>query len=705
MDTPYIVERPLSQGDLFCGRERAFRALSEQLETGERLILLTGERHIGKTSFLRQLPQRLGDHHISLYVEWTESSIDDPLFRVLNGIATALGRRSIDRQAFGVDPQACTAQFLETLFSSPGGSVHLVCFDAVPHPDDLLEHDWQRAIEVLRVTLPLSPTLAVLIAVEGTPTREALAALGDPFEIILGPLTADDTERLLTLPVRGRIAMDYPAISRVYRLTGGHPKLVAMAGAVLCERRSRAGWVSTPEVEQIVTPMFERGASCFEAMWESCDPIGRVVLAAFAGMMGQHGIAETRAIGTVLERAGVGPPRDQLIAALDQLARMRVIERLGGETWRFSGELLRQWIRHRQSVQEVARQAHLERTAPSLRLPTALLRRVDWLGLFLWLVAGLLVVLIALAWRSRDTEITWTSKPTAVPVPGTTASNVSLPPTPLPTPESGVIPGHICYVSKASPEDPWAIFVMRADGSDPIQLTDGNHNDTAPVWSPDGRRIAFVSDRDGNREVYVMNADGNEQHNLTTNGAEDWTPCWSPDGESLAFGSFRDGNWEIYLMDADGGNQQRLTQNEASDYAPSWSPDGERIAFVSNRDGNLDIYTVRVDGSDTVRFTDDEATDQSPLWWPDGSRLTWESYRDGNMEIYDANTDGSDLRNLSQDTYSDDHGAAWSPWGRRLAFFSNRDGGWDIYSLDTASGKRDNLTLSEALEQSPNWGP
>jgi TolB protein len=75
------------------------------------------------------------------------------------------------------------------------------------------------------------------------------------------------------------------------------------------------------------------------------------------------------------------------------------------------------------------------------------------------------------------------------------------------------------------------------------------------------------------------------------------------------------------------------------------------------------------------------------------------------MEVYAANVDGTELRNLSQDSYADDHGPVWSPWGGRIAYYSNRDGGWDIYTLDLASGQRANVTQSDMLEQAPHWGP
>ena len=104
-----------------------------------------------------------------------------------------------------------------------------------------------------------------------------------------------------------------------------------------------------------------------------------------------------------------------------------------------------------------------------------------------------------------------------------------------------------------------------------------------------GAQIAFVSYRDGNREIYVMEADGGNPRNLTNNPLWDNTPSWSPGGEHIVFTSRRDGNWEIYVMEADGSNPQRLTRHLAHDSRPSWSPRRERIAFQSNRGGNWEI--------------------------------------------------------------------------------------------------------------------
>ena len=97
------------------------------------------------------------------------------------------------------------------------------------------------------------------------------------------------------------------------------------------------------------------------------------------------------------------------------------------------------------------------------------------------------------------------------------------------------------------------------DGSGEKQLTNNSAFDGDPVWSHDGSKIAFTSDRDGNREIYVMNADGSGQKRLTTNPGIDENPSWSPDGTEIAFDSNRDGNLEIYAMNADGSDQRLLT--------------------------------------------------------------------------------------------------------------------------------------------------
>ena len=159
---------------------------------------------------------------------------------------------------------------------------------------------------------------------------------------------------------------------------------------------------------------------------------------------------------------------------------------------------------------------------------------------------------------------------------------------------------------------------MNADGSKQQRLAQ-NARLAAPAWSPDGRKLAFVSDRDGAsfwgeaREISVVNADGSGRRNLTGNPASDSDPAWSPDGRKIAFVS----NFEIYVMNADGSRQQNLTRDPARDLAPAWSPDGKRIVFerrlgrqeyggpACGRASIFEVHVMNADGNGQRRLTRD----------------------------------------------------------------------------------------------------
>ena len=282
----------------------------------------------------------------------------------------------------------------------------------------------------------------------------------------------------------------------------------------------------------------------------------------------------------------------------------------------------------------------------------------------------------------------------------------------------------IAFVSKR--DGNFEIYVMDTDGGNPRRLTNNRHADLSPSWSPDGKRIAFISDRDGHphripgwftSEIYVMDADGGNQQNLTNHPSDDRSPSWSPDGTRIAFQSYRDNdrnhNIEIYVMDADGSNLQRLTNNLIEDENPSWSPDGERIVFSSAREGHVEnkfgitseIYVMDADGGNQQRLTENRNNDWDPVWSPDGKRIAFAADRKGDFvkfDIYVMDADGGNQQKLTNHR-GWDSSPSWSPNGERIAFKSDRDGNSEIYVMDADGGNLQNLTNNPHSDSGPAW--
>jgi TolB protein len=175
---------------------------------------------------------------------------------------------------------------------------------------------------------------------------------------------------------------------------------------------------------------------------------------------------------------------------------------------------------------------------------------------------------------------------------------------------------------------PWfEIYKVRADGTELTNLSNTPGNNFRADWSPDGTRIVFASERDGNRELYVMNADGSNQVRLTNNQADDNRPRWSPDGKKILFESNRDGdNTALYVMDAPATTVadpqedkiRLLTFPGFNSQAGAWAVDGAKIVFSADRDSgsdqNWDIYIMDADGGNLYRLTADPELDRFPAW-------------------------------------------------------------------------------------------
>jgi len=263
--------------------------------------------------------------------------------------------------------------------------------------------------------------------------------------------------------------------------------------------------------------------------------------------------------------------------------------------------------------------------------------------------------------------------------------------------------GVIAFVQQDPTTGSRDIFSMNADGTDRTQLTTGT-NDTNPVLSPDGSKIAFTrTSSQGATSVMVMNSDGTDQTQLTsdTPAAE---PAWSPDGSKIAFAAVNSGNPGIFVIDANGTGLTQVTNTYS--FNPSWSPDGSKIAFEEEGiHGGFWIATVNIDGSGLTPLTSwFDAKD--PAWSPDGSKIAYVTTAYGTDNIYVMDADGSDQTEIS--TGSDDD-PAWSPDGSKIVFTTGRDGvdavNDEIYAMNPDGSDPTNLTNDDLNESEPSWGP
>lgn len=300
-------------------------------------------------------------------------------------------------------------------------------------------------------------------------------------------------------------------------------------------------------------------------------------------------------------------------------------------------------------------------------------------------------------------------------------------------------------------EPKYTVWAMNADGGGQRRLTTSVTMDEGPIWSPDGKKIAFVREFTGPREfgssIYVLDADGSRLRRLTSSATSDEDPVWSPDGTSIVFerdvgesvisvmnadGSGQralksrnipaDPAWSpdgteivfvqsypqeaIVVVNADGSGQRRLATNSDAEYsAPVWSPDGTQIAFASD-DDDREIFVLTADGSGLRRL----ALGTAPTWSPDGTKIAFARVARGSREIggrvvreiYVVNADGSRARRLGATI---DDAAVWSPDGKKIAFASNRDGNDEIHVVKVNGSGQRNVTRSPAYDAAPSWSP
>jgi len=300
------------------------------------------------------------------------------------------------------------------------------------------------------------------------------------------------------------------------------------------------------------------------------------------------------------------------------------------------------------------------------------------------------------------------------------APNALVVPAPV-SPALGVNAGgnnrRILFASDRDTPGSFEIYSMNPDGSGVSRLTNSPGQDFSPAWSPDGKRIAFVSLRsDAFGEIYVMNADGTGVQRVTNSAGIDGAPTWSKDGKQIAFMSTRqDPQGDIYVMNDDGSGVTRLTDFAGTDDEPAWSPDGKQIAFVSTRDGVADqtteLYLLTLDGRQVTRLTFEDHGVHHPSWAPGGKQIAFHtSFDPGDNDVLTTDVfvltlDGRLVTLLTDGptTAVNDLAASWSPDGKQIAYVSIRGGNRDIFTMNADGSGVSRLTTSVSNDATPAW--
>ncbi len=247
------------------------------------------------------------------------------------------------------------------------------------------------------------------------------------------------------------------------------------------------------------------------------------------------------------------------------------------------------------------------------------------------------------------------------------------------------------------------IFVRDFAGSTPIRLTNHVGADYLARWSPDGTRIAFARQSAGT-DVWVMDPTGANAINLTNGvGLYNAPFDWSPDGKRILFVSSRSGNLDVWAMSPDGSNQEQLTNTPEDEAQASWSPDGTTIAVEREAGLGTDIWLMDADGSNLRNATNREKTDGAPSWSPDGTKIVYGSSFGPGTNIWVMDADGSNQKNLTNTTSGFNWDPAWSPDGNIVAFTSDRDGDYDIWMMNADGTGQAHLTDRPGHELTVAW--
>ena len=245
------------------------------------------------------------------------------------------------------------------------------------------------------------------------------------------------------------------------------------------------------------------------------------------------------------------------------------------------------------------------------------------------------------------------------------------------------------------------IYAMDFDGRNVRQLT--AHRSLSINPNGRGGRIVYTSYVHTFPQLYSMNTDGSDKREIPTGVDLNASPAISPDGTQIAFAGAQRGNTDIYVVGVHGGNLRRLTNTRSLEAAPEWSPTGRQILYTSDQTGVPQIWLMEAEGTGAHQFTFAGNWNDEGTWSPDGARIAFACRNEGDFNI--CVMDIATGRTVQLTGEGSNSHPAWSPDGEKIVYQSRRGGSTQIYTMDAADGKNKRLLSDAGNNTQPVWLP